>query len=87
MGHELFFNYIKANQGKVERSVIFREFQKRPHHLTFLLKMPLFTSGSESEVFAKHLTQHLTQQVTFFSDFRLHQVSKSSVFRKRIDAE
>ncbi len=66
MGHELFFNYIKANQGKVERSVIFREFQKRPHHLTFLLKMPLFTSGSESEVFAKHLTQHLPQQVTFF---------------------
>ncbi len=28
--------------------------------------MPLFTSGSESEVFAKHLTQHLPQQVTFF---------------------
>ena len=27
--------------------------------------MPLFTRVSESEVFAKHLTQHLTQQVTF----------------------
>ena len=55
---------ISAPAG-VERSVIFREFQKRPHHLTFLPETPLFTGGSESEVFAKHLTQHLTQQVTF----------------------
>ena len=77
--------------GQVESSVIFREFQKRPHHLTFSSKMPLFTRVSESEVFGKHLTQHLTQQVTqqvtFFSDFRLHQVSKSSMCRKRINAE
>ena len=87
MGHELFLNYINASQGQVESSVIFREFQKTPHHLTFLLKMPLFTRVSESEVFGKHLTQHLTQQVTFFSEFRLHQVSKSSMFRKRINAE
>ena len=65
----------------------FREFIKTPHHLTFLSKTPLFTRAPESEVFAKHLTQHLTQQVTFFSEFRLHQVSKSSMFRKRIDAE
>ena len=61
--------------------------EKTPHHLTFPFETPLFTSGSESEVFGKHLTQHLTQQVTFFSDFRLHQVSKSGVFRKRINAE
>ena len=87
MGHELFFNYINANQGQVESSVNFREFQKRPHHLTFSSKMPLFASVSESEVFGKHLTQHLPQQVTFFSEFRFHQVSKSSMFRKRIDAE
>ena len=33
-----------------------------PH---FLSKTPLFTGVSESEVFAKHLTQHLPQQVTF----------------------
>ena len=44
----------------------FREFIKTPHHLTFLSKTPLFTRVPESEVFAKHLTQHLTQQVTFF---------------------
>ena len=43
----------------------FREFIKTPHHLTFLSKTPLFTRAPESEVFAKHLTQHLTQQVTF----------------------
>ena len=43
----------------------FREFQKRPHHLTFLSKMPLFASGSEREVFLKEVTQHLPQQVTF----------------------
>ncbi len=55
---------ISAPAG-VERSVIFREFQKRPHHLTFLSETSLFTGGSESEVFGKHLTQHLPQQVTF----------------------
>ncbi len=27
---------------------------------------PLFTGNSKREVFVKHLTQHLTQQVTFF---------------------
>ena len=51
---------ISAPAG-VERSVIFREFQKRPYHLTFLSETPMFTRVSESEVFSKHLTQHLTQ--------------------------
>ena len=63
-------------------------FKKRPHHLTFLSKKPLFTGGPESEVFGKEVTQHLTQQVTFFfSDSCLHQISRSGVFRKRVDAE
>ena len=64
-------------------SVFFREFRQRPHHLTFLYETPLFTGGSESEVFAKHLTQ----QVTFPLFFRLHQIFGSVVFRNRVDAE
>ena len=50
MGHELFLNYINASQGQVERSVNFREFQKRPPHLTFSSKMPLVKGVSKGKV-------------------------------------
>ena len=61
---------ISAPAG-VERSVIFREFQKRPYHLTFLSETPMFTRVSESEVFSKHLTQQVTFPLGLFppSDF------------------
>ena len=49
------------------------ELQKRPHHLTFLLEMPVFIRVTESEVFCKDLTQHLTQQVTFLYEAHKHQ--------------
>ena len=45
------------------------ELQKRPHHLTFLLEMPVFIRVTESEVFCKDLTQ----QVTFFYEAHKHQ--------------
>ena len=60
-----FYTHLPISLPAGRTYVICREFKKISHHLTFLFKMPLFTKVPESEVFAKHLTQHLTQQVTF----------------------
>ena len=59
------FNLVWQAPIRAEQSDFCREFKKTPPHLTFLFETPLFTKVSESEVFGKHLTQHLTQQVTF----------------------
>ena len=37
-----------------------KEIEKRPHHLTFPSKSPLFTGLFTREVFGKEVTQHLT---------------------------
>ena len=58
----MLFIFCKRTYGSSNQ--IFAKDKKRPHHLTFLSKTPLFAGCSESEVFVKHLTQHLTQQVT-----------------------
>ena len=55
-----FYTHLPINLPAGRTYVICREFRKRPHHLTFLSKKPLFTRGSESEVFAEHLTQQVT---------------------------
>ena len=50
-----FYTHLPISLPAGRTYVICRDFLKRPHHLTFLSKMPLFARVLESDLFAKHL--------------------------------